>query len=95
MGLAKGGSLDNAVVFKEECVLNPEGLRFDDEPVRHKLLDLIGDLYLLGYPIIGNVYSFKGGHALNAKFVKKLIDEDAFSLKKASEISLKENVKVA
>jgi len=95
LGLAKGGSLENAVVFKEETVLNPEGLRFDDEPVRHKLLDLIGDLYLLGYPLIGNIYSFKGGHALNAKFVRKLIEEKAFSLKKASEISLKKNVKVA
>ena len=95
LGLAKGGSLENAVVFKEESVLNPEGLRFDDEPVRHKLLDLIGDLYLLGYPIIGDIYSFKGGHALNAKFVKKLIEENAFSLKKASEILSSKSVKVA
>jgi len=48
------------VVFDNECVLNPEGLRFEDEPVRHKALDLIGDLYLLGYPIIGEIFSFKG-----------------------------------
>lgn len=95
LGLAKGGSLENAVVFKEETVLNPEGLRFDNEPVRHKLLDLIGDLYLLGYPLIGNIHSFKGGHALNAKFVRKLIEEKAFSLKKANEISLRKNIKVA
>jgi len=95
LGLAKGGSLENAVVFKEETILNPEGLRYEDEPVRHKLLDLIGDIYLLGYPVIGNIYSFKGGHALNAKLVKKLIEENAFSLRKASEIAVKESFKVA
>ncbi len=85
-GLARGGSLDNAVVFKGETVLNPEGLRFEDEPVKHKVLDLIGDLYLLGMPVIGEVYSFKGGHRLNASFVRKLIDESKFDVKYASEI---------
>jgi len=85
-GLAKGGSLENAVVFDNECVLNPEGLRFEDEPVRHKALDLIGDLYLLGYPIIGEIFSFKGGHKLNAEFVKTLKEENAFDIKTASEV---------
>ncbi|WP_457639214.1 UDP-3-O-acyl-N-acetylglucosamine deacetylase [Persephonella sp.] len=86
MGLAKGGSLENAVVFEGDTVLNPEGLRFEDEPVKHKVLDLIGDLYLLGYPVVGSVYSFKGGHRLNASFVRKLIGENAFELKTASEV---------
>lgn len=86
MGLAKGGSLENAVVFDKDDVLNPEGLRFEDEPVKHKVLDLIGDLYLLGFPLIADVYSFKGGHRLNAQFVKKLIDEEAFEIKYFSEL---------
>lgn len=90
MGLAKGGSLDNAVVFKDDSVLNPEGLRFEDEPVKHKVLDLIGDLYLLGFPIIGNIYSFKGGHRLNAKFVREIIDKKAFELKYSSEVNSKD-----
>ena len=86
MGLAKGGSLENAVVFEGDTVLNPEGLRFEDEPVKHKVLDLIGDLYLLGFPLLANIYSFKGGHKLNALFVKKLVEEKAFELKYPSEI---------
>lgn len=86
MGLAKGGSLKNAIVFHNNTVLNQEGLRFEDEPVRHKVLDLVGDLYLLGYPIIGEIYSFKGGHRLNAEFVKALLHTDSISIKPASEI---------
>ncbi len=95
-GLAKGGSLENAVVFEGDNVLNPEGLRFEDEPVKHKLLDLIGDLYLLGFPIVGDIYSFKGGHRLNASFVRKLVDEKAFEVKYSTEIDvLKGNQLVA
>ncbi|NPA58597.1 MAG: UDP-3-O-[3-hydroxymyristoyl] N-acetylglucosamine deacetylase [Aquificae bacterium] len=86
MGLAKGGSLENAVVFEGDTVLNPEGLRFEDEPVKHKVLDLIGDLYLLGFPLIGSVYSYKGGHRLNASFVKELLNKKAFELKYSSQI---------
>lgn len=85
-GLAKGGSLQNAVVFDKDKVINEEGLRFDDEPIRHKTLDLIGDLYLLGYPLIGDVFSYKGGHRLNAQLLKVMITENAFSLKPASEV---------
>ncbi|ACO04441.1 MAG TPA: UDP-3-O-[3-hydroxymyristoyl] N-acetylglucosamine deacetylase [Persephonella sp.] len=85
-GLAKGGSLDNAVVFKGDTVLNPEGLRFEDEPVKHKVLDLIGDLYLLGMPLIGEIYSFKGGHRLNASFVREMIGSSKFDVKYASEV---------
>ncbi len=87
-GLAKGGSLENAVVIdgKNGCVVNPEGFRFKDEPIKHKALDLIGDLYLLGNPIIGEIYSYKGGHKLNAEFVKTLKENNAFDLKYASEV---------
>lgn len=69
-GLALGGSLENAVVVSDDEVLNPEGLRFDDEFVRHKLLDCIGDLSLLGAPIVGRVIAFKSGHGLHASFMK-------------------------
>ena len=85
-GLAKGGSLENAVVFHNNQVINEEGLRFEDEPVRHKVLDLIGDLYLLGYPLVAEVYSFKGGHRLNAMFVKTLVENSLFTIKPASEV---------
>ena len=85
-GLAKGGSLENAVVFHNNQVINEEGLRFEDEPVRHKVLDLIGDLYLLGYPLVAEVYSFKGGHKLNAMFVKTLVENSLFTIKPASEV---------
>jgi UDP-3-O-[3-hydroxymyristoyl] N-acetylglucosamine deacetylase len=85
-GLAKGGSLENAVVFHNNQVINEEGLRFEDEPVRHKVLDLIGDLYLLGYPLVAEVYSFKGGHRLNAMLVKTLVENSLFTIKSASEV---------
>lgn len=64
-GLAKGGSLDNAIVLDHEKVMNNDGLRFDDEFVRHKILDAVGDLYLAGAPIMGHYNGFKAGHALN------------------------------
>ena len=66
-GLALGGSLDNAIVVADGAVLNEEGLRFDGEFVRHKALDLIGDLHLLGRPLLGRVTAYKPGHTLNAK----------------------------
>ncbi len=69
-GLALGGSLENAVVVSDDEVLNPEGLRFDNEFVRHKLLDCVGDLALLGGPIVGKVTAFKSGHGLHAAFMK-------------------------
>ena len=70
-GLSKGGSYDNAVVVDDDKVLNPTGLRFDDEFVRHKALDLLGDLYL-GGPILGRVTTFKSGHGLNHDLLLKL-----------------------
>lgn len=74
MGLAKGGSLDTAVVIDGTEVMNPEGLRFRDEFVRHKMLDLIGDISLLGYPIFGHIRAFKSGHNLNNLFARTLIE---------------------
>lgn len=71
-GLAKGGSLQNAVVLDSSKVLNPEGLRFDDEFVRHKILDFVGDMALLNYPIKGHFIVNKSGHDLNHRFLKEL-----------------------
>jgi UDP-3-O-[3-hydroxymyristoyl] N-acetylglucosamine deacetylase len=73
MGLARGGSLDNAVVLDEYRILNAEGLRYEDEFVKHKVLDAIGDLYILGHPIIGAFYAYKSGHALNNKLLRALL----------------------
>ena len=73
-GLALGGSLENAVVIGETGVLNNK-LRFDDEFVRHKMLDAIGDLALIGYPIIGHVVAHRAGHALHTEFAAKLLQE--------------------
>ncbi|MFA7243187.1 MAG: UDP-3-O-acyl-N-acetylglucosamine deacetylase [Sulfuricellaceae bacterium] len=72
-GLALGGSLDNAVVMDEYRVLNSDGLRYEDEFVRHKVLDAIGDLYLLGHPLIGAFSGHKSGHALNNKLLRHLM----------------------
>lgn len=74
-GLIKGGTLDNAVVFDVNGVLNPEGLRFADEPARHKLLDAIGDLALAGQPIIGRYEGYKASHALNTLLVQSLLGD--------------------
>ena len=72
-GLALGGSLDNAIVLGETGVLN-NSLRFDDEFVRHKILDVIGDLALVGYPIVGHLVAHRGGHALHASFAQKILE---------------------
>ncbi|HLA39119.1 MAG TPA: 3-hydroxyacyl-ACP dehydratase FabZ, partial [Candidatus Glassbacteria bacterium] len=71
-GLIKGGSLENAVVFAEDRLLNPDPLRFDKEPVRHKILDLLGDIQLLGMPMRAHIISFKSGHASNVNLVRKI-----------------------
>ena len=71
-GIIKGGSLRNAVVVGENKVINSDGLRYEDELVRHKILDLIGDLYLMGHPIIGKLNGRFGGHNLNCNLVKKI-----------------------
>ena len=74
-GLALGGSLDNAIVMDEYRVLNADGLRYEDEFVKHKALDAIGDLYLLGRPLIGAFTAFKSGHALNNQLLRRLVEE--------------------
>jgi UDP-3-O-[3-hydroxymyristoyl] N-acetylglucosamine deacetylase len=73
-GLALGGSLDNAVVLDEYRVLNNDGLRYDDEFVKHKVLDAIGDLYLLGHPVLGAFSAHKSGHALNNALLRRLLE---------------------
>ncbi len=77
MGLARGGSLDNAVVIAEDRILNREGLRFPDEFVRHKLLDALGDLYLAGGPILGRFHGHRAGHALNNQLLRALFANKA------------------
>ena len=72
-GLALGGGLDNAVVLDDYRVLNADGLRFADEFIRHKLLDAIGDLYLLGKPLLAAFAAHKSGHALNNQLVRALL----------------------
>jgi UDP-3-O-[3-hydroxymyristoyl] N-acetylglucosamine deacetylase len=72
-GLALGGSMDNAIVMDEYRILNNDGLRYDDEFVKHKILDAVGDLYLLGHPIIGAYAAHKSGHALNNKLLRALL----------------------
>ncbi len=74
-GLALGGSLDNAIVMDEYRVLNTDGLRYEDEFVKHKVLDAIGDLYLLGHSLIGAFEGYKSGHALNNKLLRALLLE--------------------
>ncbi|MBI2802590.1 MAG: UDP-3-O-acyl-N-acetylglucosamine deacetylase [Gammaproteobacteria bacterium] len=71
--LALGGSLDNAVVVDDYRVLNEDGLRYEDEFVKHKILDAIGDLYLLGHSLIGSFHGYKSGHELNNRLLRKLI----------------------
>ncbi|PZU00617.1 MAG: UDP-3-O-[3-hydroxymyristoyl] N-acetylglucosamine deacetylase [Brevundimonas sp.] len=72
-GLARGGSLENAVVIDGDDILNPGGLRMEREFVRHKALDAIGDLYVLGAPLLGRYEGYKAGHALNNKLVRQLL----------------------
>jgi UDP-3-O-[3-hydroxymyristoyl] N-acetylglucosamine deacetylase len=73
-GLALGGNLNNAIVLDEESVLNEGGLRFPDEFVRHKILDAIGDLYIIGHQIIGAFEGYRSGHAINNQLLRKLLN---------------------
>ena len=74
-GLALGASVTNAIAIGEGGILNEEGLRFDDEFVKHKMLDAIGDLYLLGGNLIGEFSGYKSGHALNNQLLRKIIED--------------------
>ncbi|HKX95332.1 MAG TPA: UDP-3-O-acyl-N-acetylglucosamine deacetylase, partial [Methylibium sp.] len=81
MGLARGGSLDNAIVLDEHRMLNNEELRYGDEFVRHKILDAIGDLYVVGHPLIGSYVAHKSGHGLNNQLLRALLaDQEAYEL---------------
>ncbi len=85
-GLVRGGSLENALVLTADGVLNPEGLRFPDEFCRHKVLDLIGDLALLGHPVVGHVVADRAGHAMHLALVTRLLrDKSAWKLVKTLE----------
>ncbi|MEW6617976.1 MAG: UDP-3-O-acyl-N-acetylglucosamine deacetylase [bacterium] len=75
-GLAKGGSLDNAIIIGEDRILN-DNLRFDNEPVRHKILDLIGDFSVIGQPISGHIIAVKSGHELNLKLIRDIVSQDS------------------
>ena len=77
MNLGRGGSLDNAIVLDEYRILNEDGLRYENEFVRHKILDAIGDLYLLGHSIIGAFSGYKSGHGLNNQLLRELVRHEA------------------
>jgi len=88
-GLARGGSLDNAIVIDKNGIMNPEGLRFGDEFVRHKILDTIGDFSLLGYPLLGHIRTYKGGHDVNHLMVEKILaTTDSWQLVEFNEADL-------
>jgi UDP-3-O-[3-hydroxymyristoyl] N-acetylglucosamine deacetylase len=80
-GLGLGGSMDNAIVIDDYKVLNGEGLRYDDEFVKHKILDAIGDMYVVGHPIIGAYVAYRSGHALNNKLVRAVLaDKSSYEI---------------
>ena len=81
IGLARGGSMENAIVMDEYRILNADGLRFDDEFVRHKILDAIGDLYLIGHPFLASYTAHKSGHGLNNQLLRALLNQpDAYEI---------------
>ena len=94
IGLARGGSLDNAVVVDENSVLNKEGLRNNQEFVNHKILDLAGDFLLSGHRVIGKVLCNQGGHELTNLFLKKLFSQkSAFSIIELQEDIVSEEIR--
>ncbi len=81
LGLARGGSMDNAIVLDEYRILNNDGLRYDDEFVKHKMLDAIGDLYVIGSPLLASYIAYKSGHGLNNALLRELLaHEDAYEV---------------
>jgi UDP-3-O-[3-hydroxymyristoyl] N-acetylglucosamine deacetylase len=80
-GLALGGGLDNAIVMDDYKVLNTDGLRYDDEFVKHKILDAMGDLYILGKPLLAAYSAFRSGHAMNNRLLRELLSQpDAYEV---------------
>lgn len=81
LGLARGGSLENAIVMDEYRILNPDGLRYENEFVRHKILDAIGDLYLVGHPLLASYTAHKSGHTLNNQLLRAVLAQpDAYEI---------------
>jgi UDP-3-O-[3-hydroxymyristoyl] N-acetylglucosamine deacetylase len=81
LGLARGGSLENAIVMDEYRILNPDGLRYENEFVRHKILDAIGDLYLIGHPLLASYTAHKSGHTLNNQLLRAVLAQpDAYEI---------------
>ncbi|WP_424192707.1 UDP-3-O-acyl-N-acetylglucosamine deacetylase [Ampullimonas aquatilis] len=81
MGLARGGSLQNAIVLDEYRILNSDGLRYEDEFVKHKILDAIGDLYMIGHPLLASYRADKSGHGLNNRLIRELLSQkDAYEI---------------
>ncbi|TCK06670.1 UDP-3-O-acyl-N-acetylglucosamine deacetylase [Phorcysia thermohydrogeniphila] len=85
-GLAKGGSLENAIVIDKYGILNESGLRMENEFVAHKTLDLVGDLYILGYPLLAKVTAYRTGHALNAALVRRIYQEKVYEIVELEEV---------
>jgi UDP-3-O-[3-hydroxymyristoyl] N-acetylglucosamine deacetylase len=87
-GLALGGGLDNAIVIDDYKVINADGLRYGDEFVKHKILDAMGDLHLIGHPLLASYKAFRSGHALNNKLLRKLLSQEgAFEMVSFSDAS--------
>ena len=87
--LARGGSMENAIVVDDNTILNSDGLRFEDEFAKHKVLDAVGDVYLLGKSLIGEFVGFKTGHYMNNQLVRKLLsNQDAYELVTCNKIDL-------
>ena len=81
LGLARGASIDNAIALDEYRILNNDGLRYDDEFVKHKMLDAIGDLYVVGHPLLASYTAYKSGHGLNNALLRELLaHEDAYEI---------------
>lgn len=80
LGLARGGSMDNAIVLDEYRILNNDGLRYDDEFVKHKMLDAIGDLYVVGRPLLAAYSAYKSGHGLNNQLLRELLAQQAYEI---------------
>jgi len=96
MGLARGGSLENAVVVDGDTVVNEEGLRYRDEFVRHKLLDCLGDLYLAGHRVMGRFHSVRAGHCINNELLRAVFSDQAnWEILSADETSAAEELAVA
>ena len=88
IGLARGGSMENAIVMDEYRILNADGLRFDDEFVRHKILDAIGDLYLIGHPLLASYTAHKSGHGLNNQLLRALLAQpDSYEIVTFSDVA--------